>query len=131
MSHWNRWIGVDFDQTLRKYNGDPIPRMVNRVKNWLNNGIEVRIITARVNPIDPPRQERYPGDIKGFPPGGCAEQAKFIEEWCIEHIGMALPIQWGKSSGMIEFWDDKAVRVEPDTGRRLSSCETETDSCEF
>ena len=49
------WIGVDLDGTLAKYGswnggqiGDPIPLMVERVKQWIAEGVEVRIFTARV-----------------------------------------------------------------------------------
>ena len=48
------WIAVDFDGTVAFYPpqpgqslGDPIPDMVDRVKQWLAEGIEVRIFTAR------------------------------------------------------------------------------------
>lgn len=50
------WIGVDLDGTLAYYDGwkgehhigDPIPEMLDRVKGWLEQGYEVRIVTARV-----------------------------------------------------------------------------------
>lgn len=51
------WIGVDLDGTLAHYDywrgfdhiGEPIPLMADRVKQWLADGIEVRIVTARVS----------------------------------------------------------------------------------
>lgn len=43
------WIGVDLDGTLAEYHGwddgrigAPIPKMVQRVKQWLAEGKEVR-----------------------------------------------------------------------------------------
>lgn len=50
------WIGVDLDGTLAMYDGfkgpehigDPVPKMLERVKKWLAEGREVRIFTARV-----------------------------------------------------------------------------------
>ncbi len=88
--------------------------MIWRVKRWIARGIEVRIVTARVNPLD-----HEESDIRNA--NSC------LHLWCLMHVGSILPIQSCKSSGMIEFWDDKAVRVEPNTGRRLSPSEIEKD----
>ena len=53
------WIGVDFDGTLAvlvpnhvfapQENGTPIEPMISRVRAWLYQGIEVRIVTARAS----------------------------------------------------------------------------------
>lgn len=43
---------------------------------------------------------------------------EMIESWCVEHIGHKLPITNVKDYGMIELWDDRAVQVIPNTGRR-------------
>lgn len=114
------WIGVDLDGTLAHYEhapvwdggiGAPIPAMVERVKNWLASGREVRIMTARV--------ARY-----AFMDGGDDEaraveqQVTAIQSWCKEHIGEALPVTCMKDYGMIELWDDRAVQVICNTGRR-------------
>ena len=60
-SNGRGWIGVDLDGTLAYYDGwkgpeaigEPIPRMVDRVLGWVNEGREVRILTARVSPGKP------------------------------------------------------------------------------
>ena len=51
------WIGVDLDGTLAQYGGwnggligDPVPLMLQRVKEWIADGKDVRIMTARVAP---------------------------------------------------------------------------------
>lgn len=51
-----RWIGVDLDGTLAKSVsstgtaiGDPATPMLNRVKQWLSRGQEVRVFTARAS----------------------------------------------------------------------------------
>lgn len=52
----NGWIGVDLDGTLAHYEGwkgvehvgAPVPAMLQRVKDWIAKGVEVRIFTARV-----------------------------------------------------------------------------------
>lgn len=50
------YIGVDLDGTLAEYHGwgddsigAPVPKMLARVKKWLAEGQEVRIVTARVS----------------------------------------------------------------------------------
>jgi hypothetical protein len=105
------WIAVDLDGTLAHYEewegidhiGAPVPAMINRVKAWLEQGIEVRIFTARV--AGPPQMAR---------------RAKpYIERWCMEHIGEVLPVTAVKDFGMIELWDDRAVQVERNTGRKM------------
>lgn len=103
------WIGVDFDGTLAIHPpagttdefGAPIPAMVERVKQWLAEGREVRILTARVN-HDPDVSE---------------DQRAMIEEWCLVHIGQILPVTCSKDYGMEVLYDDRAIQVERDTGR--------------
>lgn len=97
------WIGIDFDHTLCKSDGSPIDKMVYHAKQWLARDFSLRIVTARVNPLDWDDDE-------------IARERQRITRWCKEHLGIILPIQWGKSSGMIALFDDKAIHVRPDTG---------------
>lgn len=100
------WIGVDFDGTLAKYDGwvhethvgDPIPAMVERVKGWLAQGKQVKIFTARAH---------------------SPESVEAIEKWCLEHLGQRLPVTNVKDFQMIELWDDRAIRVQSNTGKIL------------
>ncbi len=109
------WIGVDLDGTLALYDGwkgathigDPIPPMLQRVKNWLAEGREVRIFTARVATGDGNRAEAEREQVE-----------RAIELWCIEHLDRCLPITNVKDFAMIELWDDRAVQVIPNTGMR-------------
>jgi hypothetical protein len=102
------WIGVDLDGTLAHYDGwkgvehigEPVPAMVERVKQWLAEGKDVRIFTARVH--DAVQQIRV---------------REVIEEWCDTHIGQVLPITNVKDFGMVELWDDRAVSVVTNTGQ--------------
>jgi len=95
---------VDLDGTLAQYDhfrghdniGDPIPKMIERVRRWLREGKDVRIMTARVY--------------------GGYENVPYIEEWCMRHIGVILPVTCCKDSDMGELWDDRAVRVIKNTG---------------
>ena len=102
------WIGVDLDGTLAKYDewrgethiGEPIPLMVDRVKKWLSEGVQVKIFTARATSKN-------------------AEVHMSIQKWCITHIGVPLMITSSKDYGMIELWDDRCVQVIPNTGMAL------------
>ena len=109
------WIGFDLDGTLAEYRGwrgpehigPPILQNVRRVQLLLTLGIEVRIFTARVYCV----AEQDPRD---------REQAvRLIEEWCLQHIGQVLPVTCQKDFGCVQIWDDRAVAVEPNTGRIL------------
>ena len=107
------WIGVDLDGTLAQYDGwkgaehigEPIPLMVQRVKDWLGAGHEVRIFTARVS---------HDGTESRVADATVARMA--IIAWCNTHIGVQLPITNFKDYGMIELWDDRCVQVEENTG---------------
>lgn len=114
------WIGVDLDGTLAEYHewegiyhvGDPVPRMVERVKSWLEEGIEVRIFTARVGP--------------GQSPFAIMTARIVIRNWCLRHLGYALPVTATKDFAMIELWDDRAVHVVPNTGLTTDESSVET-----
>lgn len=103
------WIGVDLDGTLAEYHewvhhthiGAPIPRMVERVKRWLEEGKQVKIFTARV----------VLQNQTEFTEAVCA-----IRAWCKQHIGQELKVTCIKDMHMIELWDDRAIQVIPNTG---------------
>lgn len=102
------WIGVDFDGTLartmdwKSHNdgrvGEPIWPMVERVRQWLSEGKEVRIFTARVGE------------------GADPKHLHAIDRFCAEFFGQVLPVTAAKDFHMIELWDDRAVQVELNTG---------------
>ena len=105
------WISVDLDGTLAFHDvwlghthiGEPVPLMLDRVKNWLSQGIEVRIVTARVASTSTGKDEARSAIIK----------------WCKEHIGVELEVTSEKDYSMLELWDDRAVPVEFNTGRNM------------
>ena len=111
------YIGVDFDGTLATYDkyegptvlGEPIMPMVNRVRRWLSQGKLVKIFTARVA-TDHTQEEIDLGEAA-------------IKAWCKLHIGAELEVTAMKHSRMYQFWDDKAVSVEKNTGKVLSGHE--------
>lgn len=104
------WIGVDLDGTLAHYTGwkgadnigPPVPAMLNRVMDWLNAGKDVKVFTARVS---------------------APEQEAPIRAWLIENLGEEKAARVGitnvKDFAMIELWDDRAIQVEINTGRRV------------
>lgn len=106
------WIGVDLDGTLAVYEGwnngeigKPVPLMVDRVKNWISNGVTVKIMTARVGfTLD----ENYRD-----------EMIRKIQDWTERHIGVRLEVTATKDFSMIELWDDRAVQVVPNKGFRV------------
>lgn len=106
------WIGVDLDGTLVEYGewrgpdyvGAPVPRMVERVREWLAAGRDIRIFTARVGP----QKDRAE-----------AERSRVaIQAWCRQHLGRELPVTATKDYAMIELWDDRCVQVITNTGMR-------------
>lgn len=108
------WIGVDLDGTLAHYDtfkgvdhiGAPIEPMVARVRRWLAEGREVRILTARVASNRPPAERLFAQGV--------------IRAWCEEHLGRELVVTSEKDLSMIELWDDRCVAVEQNTGRALN-----------
>ena len=101
------WIGVDLDSTLAYHAGGlgigvPIPKMMARVKKWLNEGKTVKIMTARAS---------------------VPELIPDVQAWCLLHVGQVLEVTNQKDFGMIELWDDRAVQVEPNTGVRADGKE--------
>ena len=133
MSRNKGWRGVDFDGTLCKYDGwqgcghcgEPIPKMVERVKRWLAQGDEVRIFTARVYCPNIPALGAPQSDWDFWEKrkNEVAVSTQAIESWCLEHLGQVLPITCVKDFGMFELWDDRAVQVIPNTGLRVDRAE--------
>jgi hypothetical protein len=108
MAEKQGYIAVDLDGTLAHYDtwqgadhvGEPIQPMLARVQQWLAEGKDVRIFTARVS-----------NDSRG-------ETRPAIEAWCAQHLGTVLPIICTKDYDCLELWDDRAVQVITNTGMR-------------
>lgn len=98
------WIGVDLDGTLAEYGGfkgpdhigNPIPQMVKRIKQWVAEGKTVKIFTARACVPD---------------------HIPYVKEWCVKHLGFELEVTNVKDYGMVQLWDDRAVRVMFNAGQ--------------
>jgi histidinol phosphatase-like enzyme len=105
------WVAVDLDGTLAEYHeyinhthiGAPIPKMVQRVREWIDSGVNVKIFTARVAEPDPTRK---------------LETLTAIAQWSLDVFGVALPVTCIKDYGCVQIWDDRAVQIIPNTGER-------------
>ncbi len=106
------WIGVDLDGTLSVHRdgqnspdeiGEPVSAMLERVRGWMEEGISVKIFTARVS-----------GDKADV------RRAKhYIKKWLEENGLGGLEITCIKDYGMVELYDDRAVQVGFNTGELL------------
>jgi hypothetical protein len=99
------YIAVDLDGTLAKTSpgpyrstkiGEPVPEMVRRVRRWVSHGKKVKIFTARAD------------DEKSV---------NAIKRWLKDNELPDLEITNLKTPQMIEFWDDRAVAVQKNTGK--------------
>jgi hypothetical protein len=98
------WIGVDLDGTLAEYSdwigiehiGKPIPLMVERVKDWIAEGKQVKIFTARVTHGQ--------------------EAIQYIHKWLLAQGLPELDVTNVKDFNMVELWDDRCVGVITNTG---------------
>lgn len=99
------WIGLDLDGTLAQshswlgynYIGEPILPMFKKVKKWLLDGKTVKIFTSRAE-----------AGKDGIEP---------IHKWLKKHGLPKLEVTNVKDSGMVELWDDLAVKVQENTGK--------------
>lgn len=112
-SQEEEWVGFDLDGTLAKYDGwkgiehigEPVERMVLIAKllHWL--GKKIKIMTARVAP-------RTGKDD--------SEKARgYVEKWCEKNLGFVPDITYVKDASMVALFDDRAVAVQPNTGKVL------------
>lgn len=117
-----RDIACDLDGTLAYYDrwrgiahiGAPIPGTLARVKMALAAGHRVEIFTARV---------AFADDVAEV-----VETIRYIERWCLEHVGRVLPVTATKQGYFDEFWDDKAVSVGVNDGCGYSCNQSLWDS---
>lgn len=92
------WPGEVHDNNI----GKPVPEMLERVKAWVAGGQQVKIVTARA--------DRY-------------VSVQAVRAWCKKHVGIELEVTDRKDFDMIQLWDDRAVRVERNTGKVIGGYE--------
>lgn len=103
------WIGVDLDGTLAVNDGtqngeigEPIIPMMTLVKEWINEGTQVRIFTARAV------------DSAGI---------RKVEDWLRQYGLGGLKVTNKKDPDMALLYDDKAIRVQRNTGNLCYMCQ--------
>jgi hypothetical protein len=109
--------GVDLDCTLATYEefvapdviGEPIPLMVERVRQWLENGDRVDVFTARAHPSHGPEQVE--------------KETRVIKKWFYDVFGVEPIVTCQKDPQWEDIWDDKTVQVIPNTGMRADGIE--------
>ena len=105
------WLGVDLDGTLAFYDhwrgpehiGEPIPKMMDRVKEVLAKGEKVKIMTGRAS----------------FP-----DQIQPIKDWLIKQGLGELEVTNEKDHLMKELWDDRCRQVVTNQGEFVSDVPT-------
>jgi len=78
--------------------------MINRARELIAQGEDVRIFSARANPM------RY--DMHG----DYLYMIMQIKEWCRTHIGKIIPIEFKKDEYLKYYYDDKAKQVVRNEG---------------
>ena len=90
MAKYDGWVGPE-------HIGEPVPLMAARVRKWLSDGQDVRIFTARAS---------------------VPEQVPYVHQWCKKHFGRELPVTNVKDFSMVSLWDDRAIQIIMNTGKR-------------
>jgi hypothetical protein len=99
-------IYVDFDATLAYHTtdgvekiGEPIPKMMSRVKRRLKQGYRIKIFTARATN---------------------SRMKKDVQDWLEKHGLPRFEVTNIKGHDAMEFWDDRARQVKPNTGEFIN-----------
>lgn len=109
------WIGLDLDGTLAHYDGwrghthigEPVEHMANQLKKWVEDGENVKIMTARISPKS--------CEANGEHRDAVIER---IDDWMLHNFGFTLPITHEKDYQMTALYDDRCIQIIPNTGRR-------------
>lgn len=104
-------IYIDFDGTIatqkdgyQREIGEPIMPMIDRINKWIKQGHNITIFTARAENMN-------------------ISEKLDIEMFCVKYFGRVLPITAIKHHECDLYIDDKAIRVERNTGKLLNNIE--------
>lgn len=104
-------IYIDFDGTTatqkdgyQREIGEPIMPMIDRINKWIKQGHNITIFTARAENMN-------------------ISEKLDIEMFCVKYFGRVLPITAIKHHECDLYIDDKAIRVERNTGKLLNNIE--------
>ena len=112
------WIGCDLDGTLAVYDGwkgwqhigDPVEKMVGRLKSYMDRGITVKIWTARCSKVSLAKNNLT-----------FDQMANVIQDWTEKVFGKRLEVVTEKDCDMLFCFDDSVIQVEPNTGEIIGS----------
>jgi len=96
-------LAVDLPRSDEFEIGPPVPEMLQLVKDWVTNGEEVWIFTARLSGTS---------DVE--------RMTSCIQDWCETNGLPRLPVTNRKSGRIRMYVDDRAVAVVPNTGHLLN-----------
>lgn len=103
------WIGVQLDGCLAQSAGGelradviglPVAEMVLRVRGWLRQRQDVRIVTPRAS-MGPLSRHH-------------------VEEWARRHLGRTLRVTDQVDASMAQLWAANVVAVHANTGRTVN-----------
>ena len=112
------WIGCDLDGTLAKcdgwkgwqYIGEPVEKMVLKLKSYMDRGLTVKIWTARCSKVSLARSNIT-----------FDQMSKVIQDWTEKVFGQRLEVVTEKDCDMLFCFDDSIMQVEPNTGNIIGS----------
>ena len=129
------WYGFDLDGTLAVYDGwhgidhigAPVAKTVRLMKRMHEDGLRVKILTARVSPRTNPETmanpylENHwciesPDDMPWALNPKVWTAREFVQDWCWRVLGFVPEITHEKDHLMLNLFDDRVVQVEPNTG---------------
>ncbi|MGQ5525525.1 hypothetical protein ACUHMQ_20030 [Chitinimonas sp. PSY-7] len=103
----SKWIGVELEGTLARYNdrfpnqiGEPVNAMLLRVRGWLNEGKTVKILSHRAK-------------------AGSSNYE--VTSW-LRDQGLSMLEVVPMDKDMQSFWGARAVRVELNDGKLCNGC---------
>ena len=103
------YVAFDLDGTVAEYDqwkgiehiGNPIPKTIEMIKQYLEKGVKVKFLTARVATNDSEE---------------LALVRKYISEWSLQHIGQEIEATCIKDRMMFRLYDDRARQIIQNTG---------------
>jgi hypothetical protein len=105
------WWGFDVDKTTFVDHGgkggaigEPIKGMIRRIKHFLRTGRKVCIVTARVHPSEPDREEQV------------LTVSRALDAVLGPEMASKIDIRCDKDRHMIDLYDDRAKQVIPNKG---------------
>lgn len=115
------WYGFDLDYCAAEGHspyrsdviGEPVPAMIELMRKMISDGKRVKIFTARVCETG----QKSPWSNAVANAEYAEKQHSLIDDWCFKHLGMHLEATSIKDFLCEEIYDDRAWRVEKNTGK--------------